>query len=401
MSKLQFWGSLSLFCTSLLFNSAALAYYPKDYRAARATFRLFEKELENQYGEQLSTGHFKTPSQRDDDLTTDYIHLKCGRGDKLILLTSGVHGPESFVGSAAQLDFLKNGIKKRCQQGLSSLVIHAINPYGFKYNRRFDEDNVDLNRNFSLKNSIYEKANKDYEVIEGILNPKKVLSPLSLQAWRMSLSLVHRLLGGMETKTIRQASVGGQYQFPDGIYYGGKKLQPVGMWLKLFLGKVLNQYDEVLHFDFHTGLGEDGVLHLFPSQEQSPYAMNLKKKALRPLEGKYFKFANSEDDGFYQIEGDIIDFIPELKLNGRVASFTAEFGTMGLGILPQLRTLGRIVKENQGHHHGYSSEEMRERTKKRYKELFFPDQRKWRKKVQKANDFLLGEVIDSFVQHRN
>jgi len=385
----------------MLFDSAVFAYYPRDYEQARASFRQVQLELEAEYEDNISAGYFKTPSLEDGDLTTDFIYLKCGKGDKLLLLTSGVHGPESFVGSAAQLDFLKRGVRRRCEQGLSSLIIHALNPFGFKYNRRFDEDNVDLNRNFSLENSIYDKVNEEYTAIENILNPNKILSPLSLQVWRMSLSLVHRLLGGMDTKTIRQASVGGQYHFPKGIYFGGTKLQPVGLWLKTFLGNILNKYAKVLHFDFHTGLGEKGVLHLFPSQDPSPFAIDLKTRSFMPLEGEFFKFAKSDDDGFYKIDGDIIDFVPSLKRDGKVASFTAEFGTMGVGILAQLRTLGRIVKENQGHHHGHSSKKMRERTKRRYKELFFPAQRKWRKKVQKANDFLLGEVIDSFVLHEN
>jgi len=33
-------------------------------------------------------------------------------------------------------------------QGQAAVLVHAINPYGFAWTRRVNEDNVDLNRNF-------------------------------------------------------------------------------------------------------------------------------------------------------------------------------------------------------------------------------------------------------------
>ena len=35
-------------------------------------------------------------------------------------------------------------------KGASVLLVHLVNPYGFKFGRRYNENNVDLNRNVIL-----------------------------------------------------------------------------------------------------------------------------------------------------------------------------------------------------------------------------------------------------------
>src|SRR6185436_13063924 len=53
-----------------------------------------------------------------------------------------------YCGSGAQVDWLGRGELARVPKGTAVLMIHAINPYGFAWNRRVTEDNVDLNRNW-------------------------------------------------------------------------------------------------------------------------------------------------------------------------------------------------------------------------------------------------------------
>jgi len=41
------------------------------------------------------------------------------------------------------------------------LFIHVLNPFGMKHNRRFNQNNVDLNRNFLTEEEFKEQLDKD------------------------------------------------------------------------------------------------------------------------------------------------------------------------------------------------------------------------------------------------
>jgi len=78
----------------------------------------------------------------------------------MLVLISGTHGIEGFAGSACQAGILHAGIELPPDTGL--LLVHAINPYGFAWGRRVNEDNVDLNRNFVSHGGSY-PANPIYD----------------------------------------------------------------------------------------------------------------------------------------------------------------------------------------------------------------------------------------------
>jgi hypothetical protein len=84
------------------------------------------------------------PSEYDSDLSTD---IALWRADPSLLLVhlSATHGSEGFAGSAIQIAALRN--RTWLKTGASVALVHAVNAYGFANNRRWTENNVDLNRN--------------------------------------------------------------------------------------------------------------------------------------------------------------------------------------------------------------------------------------------------------------
>ena len=74
-------------------------------------------------------------------------------------ISSGIHGVEGFFGSAVQLAFL-DSLPPNWQPppGTKFILLHALNPFGFAWRRRFNEENVDLNRNFLLPEEAYSGA---------------------------------------------------------------------------------------------------------------------------------------------------------------------------------------------------------------------------------------------------
>lgn len=69
----------------------------------------------------------------------------------LLMHMSGVHGVEGFAGSAVQVAALRematSGAAMNQSRPFTTCFVHAVNPYGFAALRRFNENNVDLNRN--------------------------------------------------------------------------------------------------------------------------------------------------------------------------------------------------------------------------------------------------------------
>jgi len=91
--------------------------------------------------------------QGEDRLTVDVAVLSSpsdsGGAGPLLLHMSGVHGVEGHAGSAIQAKWLDMVAKKETTvpKGVTVVLVHVMNPYGFKHGRRYNENNVDLNRN--------------------------------------------------------------------------------------------------------------------------------------------------------------------------------------------------------------------------------------------------------------
>ena len=62
----------------------------------------------------------------------------------VLLITSGTHGIEGFAGSGVQATLLSDDLPKQLSADTRLIMVHAINPYGFAWQRRVNEDNVDL-----------------------------------------------------------------------------------------------------------------------------------------------------------------------------------------------------------------------------------------------------------------
>ena len=56
--------------------------------------------------------------------------------------------------------------------------------------------------------------------------------------------------------------VGGQYDFPKGLFFGGDALQAAPRTLLAELPSLLEGANQIVHIDFHTGLGKSGTYAL-------------------------------------------------------------------------------------------------------------------------------------------
>jgi hypothetical protein len=203
------------------------------------------------------------PILQDDALELELeIDIAILQGDLpgYVVHSSGTHGVEGYAGSAIQLALLETLAKQPSQDRPSLVLIHAINPYGMAHYRRFNEQNVDLNRN-AMDNFETFLENRDinianYEDFRDFLSP-----PRKPMWWDMTVGYwitgIPKLVQYGFTK-LKRSMVAGQYHHPQGIFYGGKSLQAsIQKVLEFVAPEILPETS--VWIDVHTGLGSHGM----------------------------------------------------------------------------------------------------------------------------------------------
>ncbi len=351
------------------------ALFPDSYEASRVRFRQSLGQIQRQWPMARLVEQRLSVEQ---DLTIDWIEAEpLARKDKLLLFTAGEHGIEAYVGAAMLQFFLAEYLARLNPQDTGLCLVHAINPWGMKHQRRTNAANVDVNRNF-LAAPIDTAFNPGYARLYGWLNPQG-----PVRSWYLSnLSFVLGLLWSILTvgeKKIRQVTLLGQYRFPKGIYYGGDSAQEETRTLVELYRSHMQQYEQIVHLDMHTGYGPR-------------YQMSIVNSALEPQDSKdlvqrfcYPLVVKSNPHEFYSIQGDMIDYVCTLartEFSGkRLCSSALEFGTLGDSFLAALRSLRTMILENQAYWFDASDSSLRERIRRDFQEMFFPQEAEWRTKA--------------------
>lgn len=265
---------------------------------------------------------FSIPVRREDGLKNSVAIFRQGADPKKFLVhISGTHGPEGYVGSAIQIAALhyikKHNIYAKHRQEEAALIdsnaavvvdnsgtilaediaiptdkswselsaatsantssasslpptlvfVYALNPYGFKYHRRVNENNVDLNRNFLSQEewSYVKSLDPDYArhiELQHVINPtSRPFSVLMLnELYTLALSGYYVLKYGVNT--IKTALVAGNYINPAGYSYGGVEYTQSTKNLMHLLIEMLDiphQAERFVLIDVHSGLGPSGV----------------------------------------------------------------------------------------------------------------------------------------------
>lgn len=167
---------------------------------------------------------------------------------KVLMTTSAVHGIEGFCGSAIQSGLLQD---LSLPPDVAVVHVHAVNPHGFSHARRVNEDNVDLNRNF-IDFGQPLPVNADYAQVHALLLPEQ---------WPPSPEQTAALNAQAQVwgeRRMQRAITSGQYQFPDGVWFGGLSPTWSHRTFRQVLHTHLGQAQQIAWIDLHTGLGPHG-----------------------------------------------------------------------------------------------------------------------------------------------
>lgn len=355
--------------------SQSSQYFADTYEDNRFKFRALFSDVKKIWP---SAELHKHIINAEEELSIDIIEAQPGSDSKrLVIISTGLHGIEGYIGAAAQHLFVDEYVKQLNPEDTGLMLIHSINPWGMKYHRRVNEKNVDLNRNFIFNGTgLNAEVNPAYDKALRLLNPEKPLRSAGNPLFY--LCLINKMLT-MGPAVFREAVLYGQYRHPNGLYYGGSGFEPSAEVVnKIFMAAVDN-YEQILHIDMHSGYGLRYQMTLVNSVYEKRDSTDLQKSFDYPLVVK------TDPDEFYQMQGDMVDYLYQLCNNRYPNKYyygtSFEFGTYGESFSAVVRSLKAMINENRYFHYGAVSKRAGFQAKKDFEELFNPQDESWREKA--------------------
>jgi len=348
-----------------------------DYPTARARFRSAASAL----GARQEALDIHATGPRGESLSIDAARLGPERPRKLVVVSSGLHGVEGYYGSAVQLQLLERRIPHHpLPEGVGLLLLHALNPFGMAWKRRVNEDNVDLNRNFLLPGEPYAGAPEGYAALDGMLNPPRPPGLVSAFLPRAVWSIARH---GMPA--LKNAVAGGQYEFPQGVFYGGSGPTQTQRLLAEALPRWAEGAERVLHIDFHTGLGTWGSYKLFVDHAWNSAGHG---KLAEAFGAEFVEPWEPEKGVSYAIRGGLGTWCKAQLPDVEYDVLAAEFGTRSA-----LQVVQAMSRENRVWHHGDRDAPGAEAERQAFCDTFVPPDRGWRERCLPQGVHIVDQAV--------
>ncbi|KQX18561.1 MULTISPECIES: DUF2817 domain-containing protein [unclassified Sphingomonas] len=296
-------------------------------------------------------------STPDRPLSMDAARIGSPNARRLLVLTSGVHGPELLCGSGSQVGLLEEGDFAALPADTAVLLVHAINPWGAANIRRVNEDNVDLCRNGVValadrpKNAAYDALHTEVSGPHG-------------REWVAGQ-------GGAKAVATRYRSalLQGQYNHPDGFAYGGDRLAWSNATLLALVAEQAAAAADVVCIDIHSGLGPYGYGCLGSFQSLADFERSCRWFGPWTIDAT----AGADNPEHYTVRGQTTEIYAEAVGSARLTSLVLEFGTVDA-----VAMLGALLDEHWLYHHGGEDHPDAAAIRARLFAAFYPDDSEWR-----------------------
>ncbi|AAZ11990.1 Protein of unknown function (DUF2817), putative [Trypanosoma equiperdum] len=218
------------------------------------------------------------------EYTLDTAFLRGKNSKRLLVHISGSDGIGGFTGSAIQTKLLSEWNTSR-GEGPSVLFVHALNPYGMANFRTTNENNVELHRNYLLKEewnalTTSHTSNTSYDSVMSPLFLPKAPRVIDRYTFFYHFGKVFLKQGLRE---FRRSLEGGQWHNPEGLFYGGREEQRSLTALR----EVLTSYaasgvEKFVFLDVHTDSGSTGKETIIVSSvDDKTLAQNIFKASVQ------------------------------------------------------------------------------------------------------------------------
>ncbi len=350
-----------------------LSCFSDNYQQARAKFQQAAQALSGQW-----RSYTHPLSDERQPLSTDLFWLGSELAENVLVLISATHGVEGYCGSAAQVQYLR--YQTAIPSNTAVLLIHALNPFGFQQGRRVNEDNVDLNRNFIDFKQV--PVNSGYSCLAGALSPANA-DELSLGE---KVLCEYRQQHGQSA--YEQAVSGGQYDFSNGLFYGGA--QP--SWSRQIIEKIkadfrLAERRRLTVIDFHSGLGPYGYGEIICDHPAGSKNTALAKKwfgdsVTEPVCG------NSSSVPKFGL----LDYAWYPAIGDKGCFVTLEFGTYSVA------EMLRVLREENFYWHQPVDSTEKRYAQQRLRDYFYPAKKDWQEMILFRSAQVIAQALQGIVK---
>lgn len=308
-------------------------------------------------------------------LYTDAVLLGNPQAGQTLVLISGTHGVEGYVGSAIQR-FLLQYLQVDAAAFVGDwniLMLHALNPWGMQHARRCDQGGIDLNRNF-IDFSALPTIDDDYlEVLNAFLMN-------DVEVRRQQLTDLSQQWG---QKRFDRLLSGGQYEYDWAPFYGGRA--------PAFAQDVLNEMIEswqlaekrLVVIDLHSGLGPWGHGELISDHPRSSRA----NEEAQLLFGHAVAATDAGESCSVSKTG-LMDYRWHQLMHQRGCFLTLEFGTLGTQNLFDV-----LINDHRLHHQAGAADALQQR--RAMLDHFSPDDQLWQQSVLFRAWQVVNRVLES------
>jgi hypothetical protein len=333
--------------------------FSQDYAEARTKFR----GAATGAGAAAESYPLSHPGPDDLDLSTDTAWLGPRDARAVLVTISGTHGVEGFFGSAVQTEWLRRSKAAALPDDVATLHIHAINPYGFAWLRRTNEDNVDINRNWMDFDDAL-PANPAYDEISKDLCP----SDWSAATQQDTLQRLQVWIGRHGMAAFQKAVSGGQWTHPSGLFYGGRTASWSRNTLTSIVTANLGRASRICVLDFHTGLGPYGYAEPIIGQRRTDPGF----ARARSWIGGGAKSLFGDGSVSAEIKGDSLTALPGLLPRAAVDTVALE-----CGIRPVMEVAQALRADAWLHAHGDPLSDLATPIKQKIRDAFHSEDSLW------------------------
>jgi hypothetical protein len=345
-------------------------YFSSTYVEARARFLTAARGA----GADLSAHVQTLRGPAGEELATDVAWLGPENAESVLVMSSATHGVEGFCGSAIQTAWLEDGAAHLRPQHVAVLLIHAVNPHGFAWLRRVNEDNVDLNRNW-VDFTGPAPVNAGYDYLRDSICPRdwNAETLARTEAEFQAYAAQHGDRG------LQSAVTGGQWNDPSGVFYGGQSPSWSRRTMTSILTERLQRARHVAILDFHTGLGPYGYCErILPAAPRDP---SIGRAAAWFGVGNTHPGAEASTSA--AVRGDNLTGAARLLPNADVTAMALEFG-----VAPLWTMLNAVRADCWLHTHGGFDSDLAKIIKTQLKAAFCADDPVW-------EGMVLGQSLSS------
>ena len=338
-------------------------HFPSDYRSARAAFLEACKTANVGVTTRLHPSALGLDGK---PLFLDVAAIGPHEATSALLLISGTHGVEGYFGSGIQTGLLREGLAKRALKKSKIVLLHALNPFGFSWNRRVNEDNADVNRNFVDHRK--PPSNETYDSLADAIAPSD-LSEATVKAANARLRDYAKKNGEF---ALQAAISSGQWRHDKGVYFGGAHDSWSARMLRDVFRQELASVERLTVIDFHTGLGDCGAAEMIT--EEVPGSVGYERA--KSLWGESVASSEAGESVSAPLNGTI-----DKAVAAWTAGKTLTFAALEVGTAPVREVFDALRRDNWLHAYGSMTHAQAKAIKRQIRDAFYPDTADWKRKV--------------------